>query len=650
MVETTKTPGQIYPTGSPVSKADIILFENQIKDAIGGLAQAGDTLALINVTGTGDAAVAEKRPVQADLVVSNGTLLTVQWPVTNTASDPTLTIAETTLTVRRFGGAAIEPGELVGGRRYLFMRVGSFLLLVAGAGISDVFGLSDELQALETGLTETSESVGQIRDQFVITASQPVLVDADADGYARFVLRDDGTMESTRDIIHGGNIMDLPGVKFAETDTSGRAVRAQLDDGSFVVRDPAPPRGLAGDVHLLLVDGQSPFAASATTAISTTPHAGLMMFNAGAMPTAANFANAETAMTSFVPHVEQGNETSARGAAEGLLAGAESAGRSLAESEIVSVVTAVGGQSVKALSPGGDYWINKTAAVDRWAAICADNGQAPGQVFWAVWQGEADTSLPIGGAAWAAKWEAARVALEDHIEAVLGWRVPVVQVHMQTAANFYYNRPLPLISEATNLATEYPRIFGSLPTYDFDYGAADGVGSHLSTGVDSFSAGWRCGFAIGQCWAGQSPERIVPTGATRLGPRAVRIDYGGGYPAPLTISTAVVSDPGDYGYQIGAYDAGGSFVALGLASVSVAGGEAVMLRTTADLPASPLVIRYGYIGGTLDDGDPDPFGSFAGRLTGARGCLQSATGRTFNFDGNTIPQILRPAIHNIILE
>lgn len=502
---------------------------------------------------------------------------------------------------------------------------------------------ADDLTAVESDVAAINAEI----DKTIVSAAPVVLADTDSDGYARFVLRADGRMQSNVDLIHSGNEVDIPNVKFAETDAEGRAVRAQLSDGSFLEANPAPPMGRVGDVHLLLVDGQSPFVASATTATSTTPATGLKMFNVGVTPTSTQFSS-PSSWTSFVPHVESGNESSARGMAEGVLSGASASGRPLTAADIVSVVTAVGGQSVRDLVPGGAYWHYKTVAIDRWAAVCAAQGKIPGQVFWGVWQGEADTSLPIGGAAWAAKWEAGRVALEEYIESALGWRVEVVQVHMQTAANFYYNKPLPLISEATNLAVEYPRIFLGGATYDFDYGGADGVGSHLSTAADAFHAGWRCGFAIGKCWSGAAPERIVATAATKLTSTMVRVDYGGGYEPPLTLSTAIVSDPGNYGFEIG-YHTDSGFTALEIDSVTVAGGAAVIIRTVASLPDEVLVVRYGYIGGQLDDADADPFGSFSGRLTGARGCLQADTGRTFTFNGVTVSDILRPTIHSITL-
>lgn len=491
-----------------------------------------------------------------------------------------------------------------------------------------------------------------IQREYVASTAPPVVVDADEHGMARFVLRADGTIESTVEQLHGGNIVSLPGYAYAVADVYGYAVEVQRNDGSFLELDPAPPRGIAGDTHLLLVDGQSPFVASATSAISTSPSSGLKMFNVGALPRLSDFSNANTTFTSFVNHVESGNETSARGMAEGILAAAAACGRPIREagSEIVSVVTAVGGQSINALGPGGIYWHHKTSAVDRWAAICAATGKIPGQVFWGVWQGEADTAAPMGGAAWAAAWEAARQSLEDYIESVLGRRCPVVQVHMQTSANFYYNRPLPLISEAANILARYPRIFGPIATYDYSFGAADGVGAHMSSAADSRHAGWRCGYAIGQCWAGIRPNRIVPTGATRIGARMVRIEYGGGYTSPLSLSTAIVTDPGNFGFEIGVYDAAGSFVAMPLTAVKVVGGEAVILRANADLPTGRLVVRYGYIGGALDDSDPDVFGSFSGRTTGARGCLQAETGRTVNIGGSTVTEYLRPTIHSIILE
>jgi hypothetical protein len=193
----------------------------------------------------------------------------------------------------------------------------------------------------------------------------------------------------------------------------------------------------------------------------------------------------------------------------------------------------------------------------------------------------------------------------------------------------------------------YPDFYGSICTYDFNYGAADGVGSHMSAADDSFHAGWRCGFAIGQIWAGEEPERIMPETASRLGARTIKINYGGGYTAPLSFSTAVVSDPGNFGYEVGTYNASGVFEPLTISSVSIAGGEAVVIRMAADLPAVNIAVRYAHIGGVLDDADPDPFGSFAGRLTGARGCLQAATGRTFSFNGGTVTEVLRPAIHAI---
>jgi len=122
----------------------------------------------------------------------------------------------------------------------------------------------------------------------------------------------------------------------------------------------------------------------------------------------------------------------------------------------------------------------------------------------------------------------------------------------------------------------------------------------------------------------------------------VRVTYDGGYNLPLTLDASLVTDPGGFGFEVGQYNASGVWVDATLASVTVAGGEAVLIRTSADLPAGELVVRYAYRGGTS--------GGFSGRTSGARGCLQAPTGRTFTNPSGTTTEFLRPPIHQIYIE
>lgn len=116
------------------------------------------TFALVNVGGTGNAATAEKPAAQADIGMSNGSIVSVVWPETNTGINPTLTIDGTEFAVRRQNGFNIQPEELAGGRSFLFFKFNATTLrLVSASGIPDIFGLTEALADMTTGLNDLNE-------------------------------------------------------------------------------------------------------------------------------------------------------------------------------------------------------------------------------------------------------------------------------------------------------------------------------------------------------------------------------------------------------------------------------------------------------------------------------------------------------------
>lgn len=108
----------------------------------------GDVLALTNIGGSGDAVTADRRPEQAHITTWSGSLLRVQWPAANTASDPTLAIdGGGDLPVKRYDGDAIRAGEMVAGKHYLLWRWGTQYRLASPSHMDEITALPETLAA-----------------------------------------------------------------------------------------------------------------------------------------------------------------------------------------------------------------------------------------------------------------------------------------------------------------------------------------------------------------------------------------------------------------------------------------------------------------------------------------------------------------------
>ncbi|MFN3615073.1 MAG: cell envelope integrity protein TolA, partial [Rubrimonas sp.] len=96
--------------------------------------------------GTGNAAILQTAASQENSPFLNGCLLSVFWPATNTAPDPTATLRGTTYLINRLNGATVQPGDLVGNRPFLFMRYNDERLrLVTPVDAADIAGLTQAL-------------------------------------------------------------------------------------------------------------------------------------------------------------------------------------------------------------------------------------------------------------------------------------------------------------------------------------------------------------------------------------------------------------------------------------------------------------------------------------------------------------------------
>lgn len=129
---------------------------------------------LVNGGGTANAATAEVAASQASAPVNDGCLISLLWPATNTAVNPTLSFGGTTYAIRRRNGADILPGEMVGGRRAVLIRhSASTLRLVSASGTGDIIGLDDAL-ALLTGAANVGDMIRLNINNGASTAQQIV--------------------------------------------------------------------------------------------------------------------------------------------------------------------------------------------------------------------------------------------------------------------------------------------------------------------------------------------------------------------------------------------------------------------------------------------------------------------------------------------
>jgi hypothetical protein len=197
----------------------------------------------------------------------------------------------------------------------------------------------------------------------------------------------------------------------------------------------------------------------------------------------------------------------------------------------------------------------------------------------------------------------------------------------QVASSAYYNRDNSTIALAQlRMCMERPdRYAFAGAMYQYTYGGLGGAGSHLNGAAENKWAAAMMGRAYAYALAGEPVPYIKPLSAAKRSARVILLAFD--VPtAPLVLDTSAVTDPGGYGFKLYRTDTGAE---LSIASVSVVNRTSVKIVATADLPAVPVRITYAQHGGALDDGDPDSFGSDAGRATGNRGCLRDSTTETF---------------------
>lgn len=397
-----------------------------------------------------------------------------------------------------------------------------------------------------------------------------------------------------------------------------------------------------------MVYGQSPFYGSDTVAISTTPIAGLKMFNGGARPADwDNMANFAT----LSDHVASGEEDGSRGVAEAVLRSYEAlTGTSLvADGRILLTVNACqGSMSIEELSEGGNIFGRIETAIMKAREYCEASDIEFVGVDVAFWQGEAEFSLGTAATTWIARLEdGVRAPIEALARTYANPAARVRMVLMPTPSHFYYNKTRPEIAEAVlAICRERPdRYVLGDPPYICEYGAG-GVGSHLLNGVEVYRAATGAGRQIGFMLAGEAPPALVPLRAWKATAKVVIAEYDVPI-APLQLNTALVADPGDFGFEIVDLSTG---LAAALASVSITGDTSVRLVASDPLDGGPYELRYGEKGGAVDDTDPDAFGSFSGRTTGARGNLFDSTPDTVSIDGVATPMPHPAPMHYMTTE
>lgn len=120
MVDTTETPEEIYVNGTPVGKADVRLWMNEVVNQVNAGNVSGDILTLSVSSGTAQNIVATIPASQVNIpLASLGRRIQFSWTTANTGADPTITIDGVVWTVKRRDGTALAANELGTGNRYL---------------------------------------------------------------------------------------------------------------------------------------------------------------------------------------------------------------------------------------------------------------------------------------------------------------------------------------------------------------------------------------------------------------------------------------------------------------------------------------------------------------------------------------------------
>ncbi|PTX39406.1 hypothetical protein IQ03_04977 [Gemmobacter caeni] len=134
------SPGDMAAEASARAAADTALTD---------LAIAGDTIRLTYSSGDGDAAVYAIHADQTALTIGINSILQFDWPGTNTASNPTLTIGATAYTLKARSGAAFASGEVKSGEYIGRVAAGNAIRILGSTRIADVPGLSERLDELD---------------------------------------------------------------------------------------------------------------------------------------------------------------------------------------------------------------------------------------------------------------------------------------------------------------------------------------------------------------------------------------------------------------------------------------------------------------------------------------------------------------------
>ena len=451
----------------------------------------------------------------------------------------------------------------------------------------------------------------------------------DQSGNIQRIVRKNGTPVASAPMPNGDvgeYFRDTDAFRRVVTNTDGYVI--DIDNGDI----DEPIETPLGEVNLFIVYGQSPFLGSDTTAISTAPVAGLKMFNGGSLPTSSEW-NDPANFTSFVDHVTSGEEDGTRGAAEGFQSTMSELTGVPYTDTLVTVAACQGGKTAVELSEGGDYFFRLGVAIDAFASITNSTLSIGSIVPVLYWQGEADISLFTSSTLWLRQVEnGIRLPLQAKVDDVFGEGHTVVMVMMQPSSAFYYNKTeMTLATEIVRLCENDPHYFYGGTTYQYEYGA-NGVGSHLLTGSDVKRAAFSGGAAVASVVYGGIAPSIQAVTTRKKSSRLIEIEYD--VPTlPLVLDTVAISDPSNCGYEIERTDTGED---VPIQSVEVSRGSRIKIRSASTLPDAPLRVKYAWIGGTLDDGDADPFGSAAGPTTGQRGCLRDSTVRTVDVGGTPI--------------
>ena len=160
------------------------------------------------------------------------------------------------------------------------------------------------------------------------------------------------------------------------------------------------------------------------------------------------------------------------------------------------------------------------------------------------------------------------------------------------------------------LSQDEPLIFMACPTYVFPY-ISDGV--HLQ----SHSSRWLgtyFGKALFHILTEGEFSPLQPSSIVRTG-RVITIKFNVQHP-PLVLDTTLVTDPGDYGFEVYSGDIKQSIESVGIINSNAV---RIVLDTT---PAESVTVKYG-VGVT---------GSAAGPTTGARGNLRDSDPTNNYFD------------------